>query len=277
MSLRIGEVSKLLDLPVETIRFYEQQDIIKPSRKKDSKYRTYETWDIFYLLDCMKYRNLDFSVKDISRILHTEALDFLVEKIETKEETVRREIQYKILLTEYLENYKRKLETIALNQGNFWFCRQPERKYLFCTKREGETYSDFDYTNPLFAAWMKKSPFVGAAQHISLEDLSSRDTVNRDFWSLIIESHYIPILQLPENKSVKTIPSQLCLSTIINAGDRGELSLKLLGPAISYIHQSGYRICDEITGNLLVRIHQKDKYCRYLEMMIPVKKHTSND
>lgn len=41
MSLTIGNVSKLFNISVETIRFYESQNIIKPCRKAEQQIPPY--------------------------------------------------------------------------------------------------------------------------------------------------------------------------------------------------------------------------------------------
>ena len=40
--MKIGQVAKLLDMPVETIRFYEKNQILSPERKENSTYREFE-------------------------------------------------------------------------------------------------------------------------------------------------------------------------------------------------------------------------------------------
>ena len=98
----------------------------------------------------------------------------------------------------------------------------------------------------------------------------SRDTINRNQWSYIIEKKYVDSLKLPINESVKLLPSQLCLCTIINAGEKGNLSLKLLDPIMKYLENNSYKICGEVIGKLLVRTHENTRLCRYFEMQIPV-------
>lgn len=94
MTYRIGEVSKLLGLPVETIRYYEKEQIIAPKRQENSDYRTYETWDIFFLMECMRYRSFDISLKDISKMLHNDSLDFFVERIGFKQQVIDEKLRY---------------------------------------------------------------------------------------------------------------------------------------------------------------------------------------
>lgn len=272
MSLKIGDVSKLLNMSVETIRFYESQNIIKPSRKADSKYRFYETWDIFFLMECMKYRSFDISVKDISKILHAESLNFFLQKIDEKQKNINNEIRYNTLLYEKIEQYRASLETVELNQGNFWFKKVPEQLYFIYLSSQGDKYEELWRANPLFSEWMNGLPFVEFGVHVTLEDLMNRNTVNREQWSLITEKKYADVLKLPLNESIRFVPSQLCLCTIINAGDKGDLSLKLFDPVMEYLQNSNYEICGDLIGKLLVRVHEGKRYCRYFEMQIPVNK-----
>lgn len=49
MEYKIGEVSKILNISKEMIRYYEKQGILKPSRKEDNNYRTYSVMDVFFI------------------------------------------------------------------------------------------------------------------------------------------------------------------------------------------------------------------------------------
>lgn len=275
MSLKIGDVSKLLNMTVETIRFYESENIIKPTRKLDSKYRLYETWDIFYLMECLKYRSFDISVRDISKILHTENLNFFLKKLDEKRRKVNDTIRYNTMLSEKIEKYQSRLETVEFNEGNFWFENIPEQNYLVYVESNGDQYDDIGNSNSLFSEWLKFLPFVEFGEHISLTDLQNRNEVNHNVWSLIIENKYLKLLNLPTNNFVVTLPTHLALCTIVNAGEKGELSYKLLDPALEYLKNNNFIMNGDITGRLLIRIHQGSKFCRYFEMQIPVKKDLS--
>ncbi|EMY5617395.1 MerR family DNA-binding transcriptional regulator, partial [Providencia stuartii] len=39
--MKIGEVSKLFNIPRETIRFYEKEGLIVPPNRNDNNYRSY--------------------------------------------------------------------------------------------------------------------------------------------------------------------------------------------------------------------------------------------
>lgn len=45
--LRIGDVSKMLQISDQMIRYYEKKGIIHPKRSEDGKYRIYSMADVF--------------------------------------------------------------------------------------------------------------------------------------------------------------------------------------------------------------------------------------
>ncbi|HJC82353.1 MAG TPA: MerR family transcriptional regulator [Candidatus Anaerostipes avicola] len=43
---KIGEVGKIVDIPAESIRFFESKGLISPEKDPFNKYRYYDVWDI---------------------------------------------------------------------------------------------------------------------------------------------------------------------------------------------------------------------------------------
>ena len=54
----IGQVSELFDLPKSTIRYWDEQGLIRSSRQEENDYRLFDIDDIFMLYDIVFYRNL---------------------------------------------------------------------------------------------------------------------------------------------------------------------------------------------------------------------------
>ncbi|MGI6006320.1 MAG: MerR family transcriptional regulator [Ruminococcus sp.] len=89
----IGEVSKVLDISIPTIRHYEKMNLIKPAYiDPSSKYRYYDMvdfWDLEVIRIC---RNLGFSLKEIEKLKKSESLEDLIELTHVLKFRVRREI-----------------------------------------------------------------------------------------------------------------------------------------------------------------------------------------
>lgn len=268
MSLKIGQVAKLLGLSAETIRFYEQENIVSPSRIEDSKYRAYDKWDIYYLLECMFYRSLDLPVRDIAQILHQEDLDYLKCILRKKEADIRKTIKYETTLLEYIEKFHRKLETVEVNVGNYWFRKLPERKCLIYIDSEKD---DIDSESGILTEWIKHFPLVEGAQYIYKNDFINGVNPKSELWSLVVNSNLVPILELPLDDSIRTIGEQLCLCTIIDAGEREIYSMERLAAVLKYINSMDMEIAGDIVGHFLVKTHIKSVKKRYIEIMVPVR------
>lgn len=271
MSLHIGDVSKLLDLPVETIRYYESQKIISPSRKNDSKYRIYEPWDVFYLIECLKYRSYDISVKDISKLINSEPLDFYIKKIRDKHKNVREELNYHKLLDSKLEQYIEVLETLEMNQGNYWFKKLPEELYYTYVSSYGDKYGELQGHNHLFSKWSRYLPLVDFGIAISGNDILSNNENLKINWTYVIEKQLAEALNLPVDDSVQTIPEGICLCTVVDIGGRDELTYDSFRAVEKYLKDTDYKIRGDIFGKLHARIHKDNNFCRYIELQIPVK------
>ncbi|PNV62285.1 hypothetical protein C0033_09245 [Clostridium sp. chh4-2] len=89
---RIGEVARLLGVTQDTLRFYEEKEIIKPY-KAENGYRCYTADDVWLLLDAIYYRKVNFSVHDVKQILYhnnCEAMQNLIsQKIEEEKKSIR--------------------------------------------------------------------------------------------------------------------------------------------------------------------------------------------
>ncbi len=66
--MKIGQVSKKTDLSVQTIRYYETQNLIKSAGRTEGNFRVYDNKVINQLEFIKHCRHLDLSLSDIKRI-----------------------------------------------------------------------------------------------------------------------------------------------------------------------------------------------------------------
>ncbi|WP_272687138.1 MerR family transcriptional regulator [Providencia sp. PROV149] len=67
--MKIGEVSKLFNIPRETIRFYEKEGLIIPPNRNDNNYRSYSEKHIQRLRFIKNCRSLNMSHREIKTLL----------------------------------------------------------------------------------------------------------------------------------------------------------------------------------------------------------------
>ena len=72
--MNIGEVAKMADLPIKTIRYYEEIGFIQPKRSANG-YRSFRESDVHKLAFLGRARSLGFSIEDCRALLHLYADD----------------------------------------------------------------------------------------------------------------------------------------------------------------------------------------------------------
>lgn len=105
----IGELVKKLNINKETIRYYEKIGLISQPKKDDSGYRVYSNKDIETVKFIFIAKNLGFSLKEISVLLHDEILCNSIEDIKILVESKIKEVKEKM---EELEETKNLLEKV---------------------------------------------------------------------------------------------------------------------------------------------------------------------
>ncbi|MBU3020851.1 Zn(2+)-responsive transcriptional regulator [Aestuariibacter sp. A3R04] len=67
--LKIGELAKRTGLTVDTIRFYEEQGLIRPSRRSAAGYRQFSQRDLEKLQFIQRTKAVGFTLKEIGELL----------------------------------------------------------------------------------------------------------------------------------------------------------------------------------------------------------------
>lgn len=270
--MRIGEVSKLLDIPVQTIRFYEKQGIISPERTGDGAYREYEPWDLFYLIECLTYRNIGLTVNETKKVLHQEPLSYLSDCVKRRLVQLKEQRAIELLMEKHLIEYERKIEVLHYNIGKFWITKQPEMAVMPNLERHGSQYQYIEKYNKVFAKWIKNMPFVQSMQIISLNDLCDEHAPDHDIWAAAVEKDLMPVLHLRMEEGIQVIPEEVCVTTICDAGERGQLSIEKYRNVIKQVEMQGYKPSGNIRSHLLARCWEDGTYHRYFEVFVPIEK-----
>lgn len=269
MGLKIGQLAQLTQLSVETIRFYEKESIIHPKRAENSSYRYYDVWDVFALNEAIQFRSMGFSLKEVKDILQRDSLQEIDRRIAEKYREIESKIEYQHMLSRYLSSLHEKIASAQYNIGNYWVRKDPDIYYLpYCT-RKNETYTDVDYSNETIRKWLKAAPFYEAQLHCGL--INIEESMEEEMWSIYLERDYFEFLQMEMNDDVHVIQGGTYVHTIVDMGEKGELSINQLKPCLSYIREKGYTVNGTILGTILIKFHEQEKWHRYIELRIPVK------
>lgn len=101
MPYTVNKLAKLSGISIRTLRFYDAIGLLKPAYYGDNNYRYYEEEQVMLLQQILFYRELNFSLNDIQRIISSD--DF--NKIDAL-------ISHKQILAQSLDRTKQLIKTI---------------------------------------------------------------------------------------------------------------------------------------------------------------------
>lgn len=111
----IGEISKIYNISVDTLRHYEKIDLLKPALKKESGYRYYSSEQIWKLNNIRNLRGLGLGLDDIKGFLETRSISSTEKILNSQLKIVEKELDKFNKLKEELLIKKSNLEYFKNN------------------------------------------------------------------------------------------------------------------------------------------------------------------
>ena len=105
---KIGEISRLYGIGVDSLRYYERIGLLQPERA-ESGYRHYSIQDIWKLNIIRDLRNLNFSMEQIGRYLQNHSLSSTLSLLNEERQTIDEKIRE---LEKLRENVEKRMESL---------------------------------------------------------------------------------------------------------------------------------------------------------------------
>lgn len=260
MAYHIGEVASFLDITPDTIRFYEKEGIIRPTKSPVNGYREYSFDDISRLSDILFYRNVDFSIGDIRKIVNGVSSEEMLNMIREKELEVSRTLaSYRKLLIK-MQNWE-KLHREALEFEDRFEIRSMSSSYHKRTYTDKGTIDIHELTQGIpvspkdayFVTLSFRCDLAGQGiQHYFALDTEYASGLEADFSNSDFE--------------VETHPN--CLFTVCKYQDDFD---KMLKPARNYLKRQELVAEGLVYGRQSVVTYEKDQPVEHYRIYIPLK------
>ncbi|MGE7908089.1 MerR family transcriptional regulator [Lysinibacillus xylanilyticus] len=115
----IGQVANFLGVSRDTLKFYEEKELVKPKQNMENGYRKYNHFDIYDITTVNFYREIDIEIKKIQELRKSKSIEGIHSILEEKEQEVLQEIEYKKLLLKKLQIVKEDCEKIKQFLGQY--------------------------------------------------------------------------------------------------------------------------------------------------------------
>lgn len=269
------DVAKAFDLAPQTIRFYEAEGIIRPT-KAENGYRVFDALSFKRLVNLKYYQSMGFTVRESADIIKNGTSKTMVDKLKQKWSEVEKIADwYKLLLEEMreqiseLENIESKLyrPTIVWSPSFFLLVSQEERNVRLeemIVRKEQE--------------WMRKMPFVRQGCLIEKDHLESEEAEKNRISGLVVEETRLRDIRLSMDETARFFPSRLCIHFYTKIEGKPTFSnYQRLKVAMGYISDHNFSIDGDILGRLV--FVEKEGCCEaesedrivYYEYFIPIR------
>ena len=238
---KIGEVSDLLGITTQGIRYYETLGIIKPEKNPISGYRYYSAWDINMLIRARAYRQQGFSVNEVVDIMTDFNLSNTADALSHKEAELKREIAEKVKLVMRVRESQQVLRDAMSGQNKISFEYRPAMHFL----QSQIGYDIIMSRKDLIGKWIQKySDFVlpgGVYLGTGKNDVA---------YGLFVDDSKLAEVDFRNENEIQALPSQFCLSSSFFSGSSMELKCSSFQFALDYIDAHGLTV----VGNPVSRI-----------------------
>ncbi|MCR4437269.1 MAG: MerR family transcriptional regulator [Clostridiales bacterium] len=265
MKYRIGDVKRILGIPVETLRFFEKKEIINPQRDENNSYRYYDALDINKLVAYKFYRSMEFSVKESADIVNSLSHFESVGQLERQLETIRRKITHYEYLLMRMKELKHSLEQIEVMQGRFRIEDSPE--ILIYCNQVNDTFGMDALQREVTRKWLNQLPFVWLALFIPKEEIPYGEVVQ---WGYALRTVYHDIAEKLDLPLTRRIPPQKSVFTIFKVSGDEILSPRKMQVVLRFMEENGLVLNGDAIGSIINEEHDNSGISRYFEVWLPV-------
>ncbi|MGG2106304.1 MerR family transcriptional regulator [Lysinibacillus pakistanensis] len=261
----IGQVAKFLGISRDTLKFYEEKELVKPKQNSGNGYREYNRFDIYDITTVNFYREMDIEIKKIQELRKGKSIEGIQSLFEEKMQEVLKEIEYKKLLVKKLQTVQEDCEKVKKFLGTYTI---QEMKPIE-VKGEIEHHTAYDKYEII------KDNLDNLKQAVTLSSLRRVIQFNEEG---VQEDKFIIVKKVEDlDKEIagEILSHPKCLYTVIedgrwstggkNTDHKVEASIKKAAK------ENGYELLGLVFINQLLTTYEDGLERAFLEIYVPIK------
>ena len=267
MRYKIGDVSRILGISPDLIRYYEEKGVVAPQKDPYNNYRYYDTWDINFLIDCLWFKNFGFGIEQVAHIVSQDTYDELVGNLSGKGDEIEAAIRFQELLLHRLRKYAENLRSLRGFIGQCDIRRSAE--FVRYLNRYNTMYDNDAELQTLTRQWLRYMPFSRRYFEVSEDGLHSEGD---DYaWGFSIGMQYVEEFGIAIKPPVKHVPSQLCIHSAFTSTGKDRFTARHLDFLADYADQNQLKVAGCAFGNLACSVVEKGEITGFFEVWLPIE------
>ncbi len=273
MRYKIGDVSRILDISTDLLRYYEKKGVVTPVKDRNNDYRYYDTWDINFLIDCIWYKNFGFGIEQIAHMVSDCPYDGLLGMLDEKKEEIKEAIRHQELLLQRIGEHVSSISKVREYIGKCDLRLSPD---IVCyLNRYNFLYDNSAELQKLSQQWMKYMPFTQRYFEISREGILGN---GEDYaWGFSLDRQYVEAFDVPINPPVAHYPPEICIHSAFKSTGKDAFTPRHLDYVMDFVEEKGLRLSGGARGNLVCSVLEDRGVTGYFEVWLPVEEKARAD
>ena len=272
--MTIAEVSQLVGLAPETIRYYERNGIIRPFRNEQTGYRYYTLRDICILGKAQSYLQCGYSLKEAREMIFEMAADDIDDQFDAHAVILEKQILENVKQLQGLRKKQKKMNQVRRNLNRFSIQTRPAMLLL-------ETYKNNIFMKDqgleaVHSEWFKHQIFT--FPYIRWEDQGRTQGGKHQitqFVGLGIEKDDFPESGLIMNDSVREYSEIPCVYTALAVGKYDEqMQEDIMYRIDCFLEENDLKQTDDIIFETVFLSAVENEVQYYRNVWIPYTKKT---
>ncbi|WP_345912154.1 MerR family transcriptional regulator [Bacillus altitudinis] len=268
---KIGDFSMLSKVPVKTLRYYDQIDLLKPKQiDQDSGYRYYSAEQLLEVNRIFLYKELGFTLKQMGQLLRE---DISVEQIQGMfllkeseiQQLIEREQQKLARIKERMHLIKREG---CVEKEQEVIIKSVESKRIMSFQSNGtveEIPSFFQMFHHLLHKHQQES--ISGPQVVLWRESLDKESEFEFEVGYSVKSFRC---SLPQGMTIRTLPAEDTMATLLFHSHSPSAQTACVDLA-TWIEHNGYRVKDDQPGREIYYPLSENEEGRLIEIQIPIK------
>ncbi|AZV58682.1 MerR family transcriptional regulator [Clostridium sp. AWRP] len=270
---QIGKVSKICNIPIKTLRYYDEIELLIPRKiDPDSNYRYYSNDQLALVLVIKHFKEAGFSLKEIKVLLGRENLEYNTRKINEKCIEIDNKINDLKMLKQKLQFFIKESKKEKKKNKDFKIeIKEIPVSYVAYLRSKGPcTIEEFTVRYCKLISLVERNNF-----HIIKNAMAVYYDNCIDFEEKEKEDYDIEVcIAVSEEREIDGLVRKFGGFKAVTAVHYGSYNnmIQTYRKLYKYIYENGYEICGEPVDNYLVDImNTVDEENYVTELIVPIR------
>lgn len=269
--ISISEAAGRMGIAESTIRKYESQGVISPSRSGSGAYRVFDSYERARVASCLGYKQYGFSISEAVEVMNLDSIREVDEALARRQQEMDRQLRWAQAMSDSIAKLRQVVFECEHNLGQCRIERRPAHLYV-----TPDGVEDIQQDRDMRAVMREMSSLLPLSKTCCRETFSGGELLLRDAGKTL-SADDAAAWGFDDRGRASILPEGLyaCAYAVLDFTNRRETVEQLtqtLHDMQTYVRAHGFcPVSDEVYLESLLKIGQRDHFRSYRQMFFALK------